>query len=69
LSRDIVEMLEDTARGLRSRVFNTKIREAVAVREAQAHRKSLFDYAPKSTAAQDYLELIEESLRAMNVGE
>jgi len=62
LARDIAEMLEDTAKELQSNVFNARIREAVAVREAQASQQSLFAYAAKSTAAQDYQELIDELL-------
>ncbi len=35
------------------------IRAGVAVREAQAFRRSLFDYAPKSKPAEDYIKLYE----------
>ena len=41
-------------------VYKTVIREAVAVREAQTQRMSIFDYAPKSKPAKDYLQLIKE---------
>lgn len=63
LSRDLAEVIARTAGELSTRVFETAVREAVAVREAQAERRSLFDYAPKSTAAQDYLALVDELLR------
>lgn len=62
LSRDLAELLAETAAALETRLFKTAVREAVAVREAQARRRSLFDYAPRSTAAQDYLALTEEVL-------
>lgn len=65
LSKDIVTMLEDTAQRLDTRLFNTKIRECVAVREAQAQQKDIFEYAPKSNAANDYNSLIEEILEVM----
>lgn len=35
------------------------IRHAIAVQEAATVQQSLFDYAPKSTAAADYLKLYE----------
>ena len=34
-----------------------EIRQGIAIQEAQAYKKSLFDYAPKSNPAKDYLEL------------
>lgn len=63
LTQDITAMLEDTARVLNTKVFNTKIRECVAIREAQAQQRDIFEYAPKSNAAKDYDEMIEEYLR------
>ena len=39
--------------------FLMAIREAVAVREAQAFQRNLFEYAPKAKPAQDYLELFD----------
>jgi chromosome partitioning protein len=36
-----------------------EIREGVAIREAEALQQSLFEYAPKSKPAQDYMKLYE----------
>lgn len=36
-----------------------EIRPGIALREAQALQKSLFEYAPKSKPAQDYMQLFE----------
>ena len=36
-----------------------KIREGIAIREAQALRQDLFEYAPKSNPAKDYLKAFE----------
>lgn len=58
----IAELLEQQAEALNTRVYKTYIREGVAIPEAHALRKSLFDYAPRSNAAQDYKHLIEEIL-------
>ena len=37
-----------------------EIRDGVAIREAQAMRKNLFEYAPKSKPALDYMELYQK---------
>lgn len=62
LSRDMAELLEETADRLGTKVFSSKIREAVAVREAQAAREDLFVYAPRSNAALDYTAFLDELL-------
>ena len=44
-------------------VFETVIRENIAVAEAPSFGKSIFEYAPKSHGAEDYLKLCEEIVR------
>lgn len=60
LSRDAADMIQAKAQEMHTDLFKTKIRECIAVKEAQAMRKSIFEYAPKSNAAADYMALIEE---------
>lgn len=60
ISRDIMELLEETAEKLHTRLFSTKIRECIAIKEAQAQRENIYDYAPKSNAAEDYFAFVEE---------
>lgn len=60
LSRDITEMTEATAKQLNTEVFSVRIRESIAVREAQASRRDLFSYAPKSNAAVDYQLFVDD---------
>ncbi len=43
-------------------VFSTVIRENVALAEAPADGQTIFEYAPKSTGAEDYLSLAKEIL-------
>ena len=45
-----------------TRIFSTPIRESVVVREAQAKRMSLWEYAPHSNPAQDYHAFMQEYL-------
>ena len=62
LSRDLTEMITDTAAQLNTTVYKTVIRECIALKEAQASRQDIFNYAPKSNAATDYAAFIEEVL-------
>ena len=43
-----------------TKVFETKIRDAIAVQESQLARQNIFDYNPKSNAAIDYANFIKE---------
>lgn len=63
LSRDAVDMIEAKAMDLNTKVFETKIRECVSLKEAQAVRQSIFDYAPRSNGAKDYKALIAEIIK------
>jgi chromosome partitioning protein len=60
LGRDMAETMANWAERLGTTVFRTKIRECVALREAQALRKDIFTHAPKSRGAEDYRALVEE---------
>ena len=63
LSRDVAETLENTAKQLKTKLYKTAIREAIAVKEAQANKVSIFAYAPKSNASIDYANLIKEVIQ------
>lgn len=60
ISREASAMMEQTAAQLHTKLYKTKIRECIAVKEAQAMRESIFDFAPRSNAAADYKALAEE---------
>lgn len=60
LTKDTAEILEDAARQMGTRLFNTRIRESVSIREAQAMGQDVFSYNPHSNGATDYNKLIEE---------
>lgn len=63
LSRDLAETLENTAKQLNTKLYKTKIRECIAIKEAQATKKSIYAYAPKSNASKDYMNLLEEVIK------
>lgn len=57
LNRDVVETIQKYFGDL---VFNTKVRDNVALAEAPAQRKDIFSYNKNSPGAEDYLKLSKE---------
>ena len=62
LSKDLATLIERKAAEMGTKVYNTRIREGIAIKEAQAMREDIFSYAPKSNAAADYKALTSEIL-------
>ena len=60
LSREMLELAQEIARQLNTRVFDSKIRSSVSVAAAPAHGQSINDYAPRSKPALDFAALCEE---------
>ena len=60
LSREMLELAQEIARQLNTRVFDSKIRSSVSVAEAPTHGQSINDYAPRSKPALDFAALCEE---------
>lgn len=60
ISRDVAETVGETAGQLQTKLYNVKIRECTAVKEAQAVKQDIFAYAPKSNAASDYMDFLDE---------
>lgn len=63
LNRQIEAFLEEKAMNLHTTVFNTKIREGIAVPEAQMMGEPLITYAPKSKPNLDYVAFTDEVLK------
>jgi len=59
----------DTMREHFKEVCLDPIRVASRIKEAPAHGKTLFEYAPTSSAAQDYLKVVDRLLAFSNRGE
>ena len=62
LSRDLANMIQNTAEQLGTRLFDSTIREAIAIKEAQVSQSDIFAYAPKSKVADDYMRFVDEFL-------
>lgn len=56
------EVLAELRAFFGAKVFKTVIRENVRLAEAPSHGKSIFEYAPDSNGAEDYLALAKEVL-------
>lgn len=62
LTKNLAELLEQTAEQIHTKVYKSRIREAIAVKEAQASMQDIFSYARRSNPAKDYNNLINEIL-------
>lgn len=60
LSKEIIQSLKDS---FQDKVFNTPIRQNVALAEASLNRRDIFTYSPQSFGATDYMNLAKEILR------
>lgn len=69
LSRDVLEMADQLAKQINTKVFETKIRSGVAVAEAPAHGESIFSYNPHSGAVADYQAFLREIAPAIQLKE
>jgi len=63
LNRDVVATIQ---KHFGEKVFKTYIRDTVALAEAPASRKDIFEYSRASNGAEDYLELCKEILERVN---
>lgn len=60
LNREVLELAEQIAAQLGTKVFDNKIRSSVLVAEAPAHGTSILEYAPRSNPAVDFEALCGE---------
>ena len=60
LTKEIVTLFDAAAKQLKTVVFENRIREAIAVKEAQAALSDIFTIDSKSNASIDYGKLIKE---------
>ncbi|MCL2289094.1 MAG: ParA family protein, partial [Bacteroidetes bacterium] len=63
LTRDITEIIQHKAQELGAVFYKNPIRESISIKEAQVSRVNIFQYAPKSKAAEDYESFVEEVLQ------
>ena len=66
LAKAVDENLPQYAELFGTKIFDTKIRESIDARKAQAARHGLFNFAPYCTTARDYEAFIQELLKGEN---
>lgn len=60
LNRDIADTFAEAAENMGTRLFKARIRDGVAVKEAQARQQDIFTYAKRSNPAKDYGSFVDE---------
>lgn len=63
LNKQILEDLKNLATELHTKLYNSIIRECVAVRESQLMQQDIYTYDKDSAAALDYTELVKEIIQ------
>ena len=63
IAQALDEQIQNAATTLGTKVFNTRIRQAVAVQESQLLKGDIYTKAPRATATHDYMAFVDEFLR------
>jgi len=63
IGRDVLKILQELCEIMQTQIFDAKIREAVAVKEAQKNQKSIFEHATNAHVCGDYMAFVNELLR------
>lgn len=67
VSKLLEKSLNSVAELLGTKVFESRIRQAVVLQESQIAREDLFSYAPNTKVAEDYQEFIDEFIGKVGV--
>lgn len=68
LSKNFTKTIQTIARDLGTKVYKSYIRESVSIREAQATKTDILEYAQDSSAQTDYVKFINEFLVGVSNG-
>ena len=63
LSKQLSDVIGGLANRMGTFVYDVRIRESVAIREAQTVRQDIYSYAPKANAVIDYKNFVDEFLK------
>ena len=63
INRQLKESLQEVAENLNTKVYQTAIREAVAIKEVQFLQSNIFTEYPNANVTQDYTAFIKEFLK------
>ena len=62
VAREMEKEFKTISRFMDTKVFKSYIRKSTAIKESQVFNMNIYDYAPKSNAAQDYNDFVDEFL-------
>lgn len=65
LTKALIDQINEQAEAIGTRVFESKIRESVAIREAALLQLDIYNEAPNSNAVLDYEDLLNEILEEL----
>lgn len=65
LGKTMLKSLTDIAAKIGTKVFNTQIRDSIAIKEAQAKQTDIFAYSRYSAAGRDYKSFTQEILEVL----
>lgn len=68
VSRTVAEVIDQAADQLQTRVFRSRIRESVAVKDVCLHQGDIFTEIPNANATIDYNAFIDEFLEVLGYG-
>lgn len=69
LTRQMRDVIKETAENIGAKLYDTEIVESVVMRESNAVKQDIFTYAPKSKVAQCYLKIVKDIISEINKGE
>lgn len=65
IGKGYIELFQNDAKGYDTKLFKAMIHSGVAIPESQAMKQTIYQYAPNSTVAKDYMNLVEEYLKGV----
>lgn len=68
IAKQLLDAIPVIEKPLQAKIFETKIRKNVTIKDSTQARTSIFDFDDKSNGAEDYNKLIDEILNLLEMG-
>lgn len=65
ISKGYIELFQNDAKEYGTKLYKAMIHNGVAIPESQTMKQTIYQYAPNSTVAKDYMNLVEEYLKGV----
>ncbi|MDR0985051.1 MAG: ParA family protein [Endomicrobium sp.] len=66
LNREMTKLLYKTAKNINTKLYNTKIRESIHIKESQLFKQNIYNYMPNSNVTTDYKNFTKEYIKDIN---